>query len=434
MSPIVIRGALWQDPAMAHVDVRGDDSARRPPRPRLTRSRDDRLLAGVAGGIAQHLGVNSTAVRVAFVLSAFAAGFGIIVYVLTLLLAPLEEPSTDDAPPSTPAWRRMRRPSAAQLIGIGLVAIALAVLLGVSGLWFGGAQGWPLLVAAIGFAVLWARREGSGRLTLPGLGAPIGSMVSGPISWPRVAIGALLVVIGMGTFLAANTSVAAAGNVLFAMVVAIGGVTLLAGPWAWNLGRQLVEERSSRARSEARAEMAAHLHDSVLQTLALIQRSETPREMATIARTQERELRAWLYGRAPAVEGARLRDAIDAMAGRIERLHQVRVETVVVGDAELDDRLRALVDASAEAVANAARHSASETISLYVEVETDAVSAYVRDQGRGFDPTAVPPDRRGIADSIVGRVERRGGSVRIDSTPGSGTEVVLRLPRPVPSP
>lgn len=392
------------------------------------------MLTGVAGGIAQHLGLSSNAVRVVFVLSAFAAGFGIIVYVLTLLLAPVEEPVAGDVPPPAPIWGRLGRPSLTQVIGIGLVAIAVAVLLGVSGLWFGGAQGWPLLVAAIGFAVLWARREGSGRLTLPGLGAPIGSMVTGPISWPRVAIGAILVLIGMGAFLAANTSVAAAGNVLFAMVVAIGGVVLLAGPWAWNLGRQLVEERSSRARSEARAEMAAHLHDSVLQTLALIQRSETPREMATLARTQERELRAWLYGRAPAVEGARLRDAIDAMAGRIERLHQVRVETVVVGDAELDDRLRALVDASAEAVANAARHSGSDAISLYVEVEPDAVSAFVRDQGRGFDPSAVPDDRRGIADSIVGRVERRGGSVRIASTPGSGTEVAVRLPHPVDVP
>ncbi|HET9417507.1 MAG TPA: PspC domain-containing protein [Candidatus Limnocylindria bacterium] len=401
---------------MAHVEAR---------RPRLVRSRDDRWLAGVAGGIAQHLGVSSNAVRVAFVVSTFAAGFGVIVYVLTLLLAPLEEriaSGADAPPPSTaPVWRRLPRISTPQAVGIGLVAIGVAVLLGVSGLWFGGAQGWPLLVAAIGFAVLWARREGTGRLTLPGLGA---------ISWPRVAIGGMLVVLGMGAFLAANTSIAAAGNVLFAMVVAVGGVALLAGPWAWNMGQQLVEERSSRARSEARAEMAAHLHDSVLQTLALIQRAETPREMASLARTQERELRAWLYGRAPEVEGARLRDAIDAMAGRIERLHQVRVETVVVGDAELDDRLRALVDASAEAVANAARHSGSETISLYVEVETDAVSAFVRDQGRGFDPEEVPDDRRGIADSIIGRIERRGGSVRIDSTPGSGTEVVIRVPRP----
>ena len=135
----------------------------------------------------------------------------------------------------------------------------------------------------------------------------------------------------------------------------------------------------------------------------------------------------------PAVEGARLRDAIDAMAVRIERQHQVRVETVVVGDAELDDRLRALVDACGEAVANAARHSRSEIISVYVEVEAGSVSGYERDQGRGFDPAAVPPDRRGIADSIVGRIERRGGSVTIDSRPDEGSEVVMRLPLSVPA-
>jgi signal transduction histidine kinase len=392
------------------------------------------MLAGVAGGIAAHLGLSSNLVRVALAASAFAAGFGIIVYVLVWLLAPLEE---ERAPASSasPA-RRLRMPSVAQVAGIGLVFVGLAVVLGVSGLWFGGAQGWPVLVAAIGFAILWARRgdDGRGRLTLPGLGAPLGSVVSGPISWPRVLIGGALVLVGMGAFLAANTSLAAAGNVLLAMLVAIGGVTLLAGPWAWNVGRQLVDERSSRARSEARAEMAAHLHDSVLQTLTLIQRAGTSREMTTLARTQERELRAWLYGSAPPVAGARLRDAIDAMAGRIEGQHQVRVEAVVVGDIDLDDRLQALVDACAEAVANAARHSGSETISVYVEVEPASVSAFVRDQGRGFEPSSVPPDRRGIADSVVGRIERRGGSVTIASRPGEGTEVVIRLPMPVAAP
>jgi signal transduction histidine kinase len=390
------------------------------------------MLAGVAGGIAHHLGLSSTVVRVVLLASVFAAGFGLIVYVLTWLLAPLEEPIGSATAAITE--RRWRRPSVAQVVGIGLLVIGLSIVLGLSGLWFGGAQGWPILVAAIGFAILWARRgdEGRGRVNLPGLGGSIGAVVSGPISWPRVAVGGVLVLIGMGTFLAANTSLAAAGNVLLAMIVAIGGVVLLAGPWAWNLGRQLVEERSSRARSEARAEVAAHLHDSVLQTLALIQRAEEPREMASLARTQERELRAWLYDRAPAVEGARLREAIDAMAGRIEAQHQVRVEAVVVGDAELDDRLRAFVDACAEAVANAAHHSGSNAIAVYVEVEADAVSAFVRDQGRGFDPASVPPDRRGIADSIVGRIERRGGTVRIDSTPDGGTEVVMRLPRSAP--
>jgi signal transduction histidine kinase len=412
---------------MAQVQVHREAVTTREAKARLERSRSDRLIAGVAGGIGQHLGISSTIVRVAFVGLSFAGGFGIVVYLLTWLLAPREDAGSEAAV----SIRRVRAPTRNQVLGIGLVAAGLIVLVSISGLWFGGEHGWPVVLAAIGFTILWARSgdDRRGRWTLSRLGTPFGSVVSGPVSLPRIAIGSLLVLAGMGVFVAANTSLAAAGNVLLAMIVAIGGAALLAGPWVWSMGRQLVEERSSRARSDARAEMAAHLHDSVLQTLALIQRAKAPREMATLARTQERELRAWLYSRAPELAGVRLRDAVDSMAGRIERQHQVTVEAVVVGDAEMDDRLRALVNACAEAVANAARHSGSTAISVYVEVEQETVSAFVRDQGAGFDPAAVAPDRRGIADSIVGRVERRGGSAQVHSRAGAGTEVVIRMPR-----
>jgi len=412
---------------MAQVNVGERSAEKRTSRPRLERSRSDRMVAGVAGGLGRHLGVSPNIVRAAFIGLAFALGFGVVVYLLTWLLAPLEEASADDERPA----RRIRTPTLSQLLGVGMVAIGLLVLLWISGFWFGGELGWPVVLAAIGFAILWARSgdEVRGRWTLSSLGTPLGSVVSGEVSLPRLAIGSLLILVGMGVFLATNTSLAAAGNMLLAMIVAIGGAALLAGPWVWSMGRELVEERSSRVRSEARAEMAAHLHDSVLQTLALIQRAKAPREMSSLARTQERELRAWLYGRAPELAGVRLRDAIDSMAGRIERQHQVSVEAVVVGDAELDDRLRGLVNACAEAVANAARHSGSTAISVYVEVEEDLVSAFVRDQGSGFDPDVVPADRRGIADSIVGRMERRGGSAHVHSRPGAGTEVVLQLPR-----
>lgn len=403
---------------MTETHVRSDPGLRPVIGARLVRSRDDRLLAGVAAGIAGHLGLHPTIVRIAFVLSAFAAGFGIIVYVLTWLLAPIEEVTEASTP------RPPRRLSVGRLVGIGLVLAGLSVALGVAGLWFGGEQGWPVLLAAIGFAILWARRSDDGRAPMT-----LEAVMTGPISLPRFAIGVLLILGSMGVFVAANTSLAAAGSLVVAMVVAVVGAGLLAGPWVWNLGRQVVEERASRVRSEARAEMAAHLHDSVLQTLALIQRSGESREMTALARTQERELRSWLYGAAPTVAGTSLREAIEALADRAERQHRVRVEAVVVGDLELDERLRAIVEASSEAVANAALHAGVGDISLYVEVEPDAVSAFVRDQGGGFDPSAVPADRRGIADSIVGRIERRGGSVTITSRPGAGTEVVMRLPR-----
>ena len=399
---------------MAQVDARHRA-------PRLERSRHDRWIAGVAGGIGHHIGVQPSIVRVALVVLSFAAGFGLIIYVLTWLLAPLEAESDGaEAPP-----RRIRLPSAGRAIGIGLVIVGVLALLWIAGLWFEGNFVWPVVLAAIGFAVLWARGDGSrGRWSLETLGTPL--------SATRFAIGAFLILAAMGVFLAARTSLEGIGNVLLAMIVALVGAALLAGPWVWSMGRQLVEERSSRVRSEERAEMAAHLHDSVLQTLALIQRSTSSREMSSLARTQERELRAWLYGRAPELAGVRLRDAIDSMAGRIERQHQVTVEAVVVGDAEIDEHLRGLVNACAEAVANAAVHSGTTAISVFVEVEDGVVNAFVRDQGAGFDPAVVPADRRGIADSIVGRMERHGGTATVTSRPGAGTEVVLTLPRREP--
>jgi signal transduction histidine kinase len=200
----------------------------------------------------------------------------------------------------------------------------------------------------------------------------------------------------------------------------------------WRLARQLGEERRERIRSEERAEVAAHLHDSVLQTLALIQRSGQRDRMVALARSQERELRAWLYGRRrpaePGVDNV-LTAALDDMASRIERRHEVPVEVVTVGDCSIDERNQAVVDATAEAVQNAAKHAEAPAVSVYAEVDHEAIRVFIRDQGRGFKPTAVPADRRGIADSIRGRIARYGGTAVITSQPGEGTEVKLWMPR-----
>jgi signal transduction histidine kinase len=304
--------------------------------------------------------------------------------------------------------------------------IALLWLLGFT---FEGNLFWPIVLGAIGFAVIWARSGDERRRWDPANpGSPLASVLSGGRPLARLIGGAALILIGMAIVLAATTDLGGVMNVTLAVIVTIGGLALVFGPWVWNLGQELIAERTSRVRSEARAEMAAHLHDSVLQTLALIQRAREPREMAMLARTQERELRAWLYGRAPSIPGVRLRDALDAMAGRIERGQAVKIETVVVGDAAMDEPLRALVAATSEATLNAARHSGAPEVSVYVEVEPDAVTAFVRDQGAGFDPAAVSEDRRGIADSIVARMDRHGGSAEIVSG-NDGTEVRLRLPR-----
>ena len=404
-------------------------AATRAPRAPLRRSRDERIVAGVAAGVASHLGASVTFVRLGFAISAFAAGFGIVVYLLIWMLAPLEEPDAT-AEASVPSLRRLPAPTRSQALGAALIATGVVVLFWVAGFWFGQEYMWPVALAAIGFAVLWARTtdEGRSRWDLSTIGHPLETLTSGSVSLPRVLFGTTLILAGGLVFLAANTSISAAGNMLLAMIVSVGGIALLAGPWVWQMANQLIEERSGRVRADARAEVAAHLHDSVLQTLALIQRAKEPREMASLARTQERELRAWLYGRAPDARGARLRDAVDEMAGRIETQQQVPVEAVVVGDALLDEDLRALVAATGEATLNAARHSGAASVAVYLEVEDDAVTAFVRDLGSGFDPLAVPSDRRGLADSVVARMARHGGSASVESGPG-GTEIVLRLPR-----
>jgi signal transduction histidine kinase len=195
------------------------------------------------------------------------------------------------------------------------------------------------------------------------------------------------------------------------------------------LARQLAEERRDRIRAEERQDVAAHLHDSVLQTLALIQRADDPSRMAALARVQERELRSWLYRPQGAQRADLLSTAVDALAERIELSHSIQVDSVVVGDCPIDDGLQAVVDACGEALTNAAKHSGAPRVSLYLEVDVDAVTAYVRDRGKGFDPATIPEDRRGIADSIRGRLQRHGGTVEVVSSPGNGTEVRLRLPR-----
>jgi signal transduction histidine kinase/phage shock protein PspC (stress-responsive transcriptional regulator) len=422
---------VGRSPSMAEFEIPQSVKTAPARRPQVRRSRSDRVVAGVAAGVARHLGVEPLVVRLAFAAFALAAGFGVVVYLLLWLLAPID--AVDAATGPEPViGRALPRPTRRQLFGVSLILAGMAILFLVTGLWFGWELGWPASLAAIGFAVLWARGSDDGRTRWDpaSFRSPFEAVVSGRVSLPRILLGSALILGGMAVFLAATTSLSAAANVVLAVLVTIGGLALLGGPWIWRLANQLMDERNSRIRSEARAEMAAHLHDSVLQTLALIQRSQEPREMASLARTQERELRAWLFGRAPSVRGATLRDAVDVMAGRVELSHQVRVEAIVVGDVELDDALQALVAACTEATLNAATHSGVDEVSVYVEVEDGVVSAFVRDEGIGFDPSAVGQDRRGIAESIIGRMERHGGSAQIRSEHGHGTEVVLRLPRP----
>jgi signal transduction histidine kinase len=233
------------------------------------------------------------------------------------------------------------------------------------------------------------------------------------------------VVGGALIFLYANNALAPAKDVLLPMVVILLAAAIILAPWWLRLVRGLAAERAERIRSQERAEVAAHLHDSVLQTLALVQRrADDPREVAALARRQERELRAWLNESRPTGTFAA---ALDAAASEVEGDHHVPIEVVTVGDAPLDDRTAALVAAVREALVNASKFAGPEPIAVYAEVEDGRFEVFVRDRGPGFDPEAVPADRRGVRDSIVGRMERHGGTATVHSRPGQGTEVELVL-------
>ena len=377
----------------------------------------------MAGGLGERLGVDPLLIRVAFVVLAIAGGSGVVLYLLAWALS--IEPDSDAA-----RARPVRPPSARLAFAVGLIVLGTMLLLREVGLWFGDQIVWPVALAAAGSAVIWARSDDRDRARwaiLPG--NPVEALFTGRVGLARVVVGGLLVASGLALgFANTGPDLAAAVDALAGVAVTVVGLGLIFGPWAARLIHQLAEERRGRIRSEARAEMAAHLHDSVLHTLALIQRVDASPEVAALARRQERELRAWLY-RAPVPPEGRLRPAVEAIATRVEQRHNVPVDVVVVGDAPLDEAGRALVEACQEAALNAAKHSGAPLVSVYVEVEPDQLTGFVRDEGKGFDPDEVPTDRRGIADSIRGRIRRHGGTVTILSAPGEGTEVQLRLPR-----
>jgi signal transduction histidine kinase len=415
-----------------HARLEGTPTAtqvpRRPASPALVRSRDNRVLLGVAGGIGERLGVDPLLIRAAFAVLAVAGGSGVVLYLVAWAISPEDDPAAN---------RPVRPPSARLAFALGLIVLGTMLLLREIGLWFGDAIAWPIALAAAGSAVIWARSDDRDRArwSLAGSripGNPVEAMFTGRVGVARVAVGGLLVASGLGLgFANTGADLAAAVDALAGVAITVVGLGLIFGPWAARLVHQLSEERRGRIRSEARAEMAAHLHDSVLHTLALIQRADASPEVAALARRQERELRAWLY-REPVPPEGRLRPAVEAIATRVEQRHNVPVDVVVVGDAPLDEAGKALVDACQEAALNAARHSGAPLVSVYVEVEPDELSGFVRDEGKGFDPDQVPSDRRGIADSIRGRIRRHGGSVSILTAPGEGTEVQLRLPRRTP--
>jgi signal transduction histidine kinase len=383
----------------------------------LRRPLDRALLGGVCAGLADRIGVEPLVVRVVMVMASTVGGLGVAVYAVAWALIPVtpESALTGRRPG---AWRQ------APLIVLAVAALFAGVHLAGSRV---GEGLWPLVLGACGLALLWrptVAQEGSGPRRRPTLREYVNRPAQ--VGAPRLIAGALFVAFGSAALLHAVGVQHSLGKAIWAVAIMAAVLGLVVGPMVVRLASSLSWERSARIREQERAEVAAHLHDSVLQTLALIQkRAGDPREVAGLARRQERELRSWLLARPEEVEQHTVAGALERAAAEVEELHRVPIEVVTVGDAPLDGELEALVQAAREAMTNAAKFARSERVDLYAEVEAERVEVFVRDRGVGFDPESIPQDRRGVRDSIIARMERHGGRAAVRSTTGEGTEVEL---------
>ena len=394
----------------------------------LRRDRSNGWVGGVAAGIARRLAVDVSLVRLAFVVATAAGGAGAAAYALGWLLIPLGD--------SGPERRRIPTGRAAVEVALGTGLLLLAVLLTFRalGVWFSDAIVWPLVLIASGGVLIWRGSATDREREDPAVPAPTpreaavaeGRRTAAAIS--RTGLGIALVIAAGFVFLQATGALGAARDVLLAVIAAVVVLGVIFAPWILRLVRSLTQERAERIRSQERAEVAAHLHDSVLQTLAMVQRrAGDPSEVAALARRQERELRAWLADRPAPGQAAGLAAALEAAATEVEESHGVPVEVVVVGDRDLDARHEALVAAAREAMTNAAKFGGGSPVDVYAESGPGLTQVFVRDRGPGFDAGEVPDDRRGVRESIIGRMERHGGRARVTSEPGAGTEVELTL-------
>ncbi len=396
--------------------VRGLTERPLPSSLRFARSRDDALIAGVAGGLAERWGVDPVLVRIGFFITSFAGAVGVIIYLAAWWIA--MEPGDRRAP-------KPRAPTLSQNIAFGSIVLGSVFLLRSANLWLGDAAGIPLLIMSVGAAVVYV---GAGQQRRPRWARALGQQTpTGRPSLVHLLFGGVFVIGGAIWFLTMNQSFGGFVSVLLAVGVTSMGLAIVFGPWMYRLANQLGDERRDRMRSEDRAELAAHLHDSVLQTLALIQRNAgSPRKMANLARRQERELRSWLYAQ-PEISG-RLEATVHEMTDAVEEAYEVTIETVIVGDCDMSEATMAVVSACREAATNAARHSGVDEIAVFIECDDHELTAFVRDRGKGFDPEHLPNGRRGITDSIRGRIERAGGTVAITSSAGEGCEVQITMP------
>jgi signal transduction histidine kinase len=398
------------------------------------------MLGGVAVGVAAHLNLPVRAVRIGFVVATIAGFSGAVLYGwLWALVSEVAPGSAIEAvnrlrdagePAPTVAEAEADAEVAATRTRVRADLLAGAFLVAAGAVLLAARQGWqvkpglilPLLIVAAGAVIAYAQFDEVDRarwFARTGVGTRSAAL--------RLALGVLLVVLGVLLLVVQEADILLLGRTLLAAVAVLVGVVVVLAPWGVRMWRDLDAERAARAREAERADIAAHLHDSVLQTLALIQRrSHDGAEVVRLARAQERDLRGWLYG-ANDADPTTMAARVAALAAEAEDVHGAVVVVVSVGDRPVDDRTASLLAALREAVVNAARHAESP-VRVYVESGPDGVEAFVRDRGPGFDLATVPEDRLGVRESIIGRMERHGGSARVRSAPGEGTEVRLLLP------
>lgn len=412
----------------------------------------ERIIAGVCGGLAEHLGLKVGLVRAILIGTSFFFGAGLVFYGWLWLLVPMagEKRSegsilldadgnpqlklfrpaagtvTEGTPPEENGRKKLSIGFKDVLIGGCLVIAAIIV--------FGQQTGGnlhlgnliPLLVIVLGAVLAWMQLDNTRRVGL--LSA---AKMNTPMALLRLGGGIALVITGVIVIVAGSGSWQLMWASVVASLAVLAGVALVLAPWALKFWREFQDERAGRIRESERAEIAAHLHDSVLQTLALIQKNaNSATDVTRLARAQERELREWIYQDNEHNSGA-LVERVKAVCAEAEDLYGQVVEVVAVGDAELTEQGNALIQAVREAVMNGVRHGGT-TVSVYVEAGPKGVDVFVKDRGPGFDVTAVPADRLGVRESVVGRMQRNGGTAEIISS-AEGTEVRLHLPIETPA-
>jgi signal transduction histidine kinase len=389
-----------------------------PPIRRLFRRRDGRLVAGVATGLSDHLGIDVLRLRIGFVISILLGGFGVLVYAAFWVVLP-EDADVGDSQGTSDSWLQI----------VGFAALGAAVLLVGQLIGVGASLLWPAAITITGAAILWRQADESSRNRWRSAADRPRTVLAGARGRTavRYLAGVALVLAGLGTFLATQNAFPVARRAALPAAVAILGLVLVLGPWLLRYWREASDERTARIREQERVELAGRVHDSMLQTLTLInRRADDPEQVRRLVRHSERELRGWLYR--PQPSAASLQAMVAAACVEVEDEYDVVIDVVAVGDYDATTDAEPIVQAMREAAVNSAKHSGVKQVSVYAEVGADEITIYVRDRGKGFTMKAIPSDRFGVRESVIARMERHGGTASIRSSRRTGTEVRLALP------